>query len=68
MFTNYLKKEFYKFIYKKYSNLILFAKELILLFLLKKMDLYDFKKNINLIIMLEKKIMRKKVLTNLLKE
>ena len=68
MFTKYLKKEFYKFIYKKYSNLILFAKELILLFLLKKMDLYDFKKNINLIIMLEKKIMRKKVLTNLLKE
>ena len=45
MFTNYLKKEFYKFIYKKYSNLILFAKELILLFLLKNGFIWFKKKH-----------------------
>ena len=67
MFTNYLKKEFYKFIYKKYSNLILFAKELILLFLLKNGFIW-FKKKHQFDYYVGKKIMRKKVLTNLLKE
>ena len=51
---------------KEYSNLILFTKEMILLFYWK-LDLYDFK-NINLLIILEKYFTRKKVFTNLLKE